>query len=405
MNIFQRYNLKKIALLVMWIGIGVCSIVLLVAAVRKKESNRCKGIDINISGVSNNFFIDKSDVMKIITSRVGVNAIGKPVEAFNLGAMETALRNEIWIKDAELYFDNNDIMQASVEEREPISRIFTVQGNSFYIDKSRMILPLSDKLSARLPVFTGFPTDNRVLSRADSNLLADINTLSILIQQDSFLMSMIEQVDITAKRNFELIPKIGNQLIVFGDASDAAQKFSKLRLFYKNIITKYGWNKYSQIGLQYKGQVVAKIRDAEDFSADSLRTIQIMQAIAANSARMSSDSVQIFMQDNEKNSTDVSIIQQSMEREEATEPDLPFEKLIPGTQFVPIPKPIEKPAVKPGAGNKKPVGAAVKKAKPVVKKPAATAKPVGTKPVTAKPAVVKPAVAKPKVVMPKKNDY
>jgi cell division protein FtsQ len=400
MNIFKRYNLKKIALLVLWVSIGACSIVLLVAAVHKKDSNRCKGIEINISGVSNNFFIDKSDVMKIITSRVGINAIGKPVDAFNLRAMETALRNEIWIKDAELYFDNNDIMQASVEEREPISRIFTVQGNSFYIDKTRMILPLSDKLSARLPVFTGFPTDNRVLSKADSNLLTDINSLSVLIQQDSFLMSMIEQVDITAKRNFELIPKIGNQLIVFGDASDAAQKFSKLRLFYKNIITKYGWNKYSQISLQYKGQVVAKIRDAEDFSADSLRTIQIMQTIAANSARMASDSLQTFMQDNEKNSTDVSIIQQSMEREEATEPDLPFEKLIPGNQFVPVPKPIDKPAVKPGAGNKKPIKAANRNTKPAVKKPAAIAKPA-----TVKPSVVKPAVAKPKVVMPKKNDY
>jgi cell division protein FtsQ len=213
-------------------------------------------------------------------------------------------------------------------------------------------------------------------------------------------MSMIEQVDITAKRKFELIPKIGNQLIVFGDATDAEQKFSKLRLFYKNIITKYGWNKYSQIGLQYKGQVVAKIRDAEDVSADSLRTIQIMQTIAANSARMASDSVQTIMQDNEKNNTDVSIIQQSMEREEATEPDLPFEKLIPGNQFVPVPAAVDKPAVKPGAGNKKPIKAPKRNTKPVVKKPAAMAKPT-----TAKPPVVKPAVAKPKVVMPKKNDY
>lgn len=82
---------------------------------------------------------------------------------------------------------------------------------------------MSEGLLARLPVFTGFPSDRQVLTAADSNLLRDIKTISLAIQKDSFSMAMIDQVDITAQRTFEMMPKIGNRVIVFGDATDAEQ--------------------------------------------------------------------------------------------------------------------------------------------------------------------------------------
>ncbi len=312
----KRYNIKSILFAACWVIVGAGAVVLLVAAVRKKDQRQCKRIEINISGVSNNFFIDKDDVLKIISTYGGRNAVGKPIEEFNLVAMETALKREVWIKNAELFFDNNDVLQAVVEEREPIARVFTAGGNTFYIDSSNMKLPLSEKFSARVPVFTNFPTDVAVLTKADSNLLNDIKHISILIQADSFLMAMIDQVDINASRGFDMIPKIGNQLIAFGDGKDAEAKFYKLRLFYKKVMMKMGWSKYSVINLQYKNQVVAKIKGADDVSADSLRTLQIMEFIAANAAKMSEDSLQSFAPESDRKNTDITMIQQSMQREE-----------------------------------------------------------------------------------------
>jgi len=230
--------------------------------------------------------------------------------------MERELQKNIWVKSAELFFDNNEMLQVIVNEREPVARVFTTTGTSFYIDRDGAMLPLSEKFSARLPVFTDFPSDKIVLSKADSILLKDIKTISLEIQKDSFRMAMIEQVDITPQRTFEMMPKIGNQLIVFGDASAAAEKFEKLELFYKNVMTKAGWNYYSIINLQYKNQVVAKRRGAEDFSADSLRTLQVMQMIATNAEKQASDSLQTMLQDNDKNTLDSSMIQHSIQRDE-----------------------------------------------------------------------------------------
>ena len=312
----KRYSIKSILLTTLWITIGTGIAVLLVAGIRKKDAQHCKGIAIDIKGVNNNYFLDKTDILNSITLIVKGEPVGKKVSSFDLGMMEKELKRNTWVKSAELFFDNNEMLQVIVNEREPVARVFTSAGTSFYIDRDDAMLPLSDKFSARLPVFTNFPSDKIVLSKVDSNLLKVIKAISLEIQKDSFRMAMIEQVDITPQRTFEMIPKIGNQIIVFGDESAADEKFEKLELFYKKVMTKAGWNYYSVINLQYKNQVVAKRRGAEDFSSDSLRTLQAMQMIAANAEKQASDSLQTIIQDNDKNTVDSSMIQHSMQRDE-----------------------------------------------------------------------------------------
>ena len=54
----------------------------------------------------------------------------------------------------------------------------------------------------------------------------------------------------------ELVPRVGNHTILFGDEKEMDEKFSKLFLFYKEGLSKQGWNKYNVINLKYKDQVV-----------------------------------------------------------------------------------------------------------------------------------------------------
>ena len=331
----------------------------------------------------------------IIKNYGGDSTQKKSLLSIDLKKIERALEKDVWIKNAELFFDNNNFLKVSVEEREPIARLFTVTGNTFYIDSSCTILPLSDKFSARLPVFTGFKSDARILSKQDSSLLCNIKNISIKILADSFLMAMIDQVDIAANSTFELVPKLGKQRIIFGDATDADAKFSKLKMFYKGVITQAGWNRYSIINLQYKNQVVASIRGKEDIIADSLRTMQLIKFIAEDAARRSADSSQIFLPETDKRRADTSLIQQSMERDEEDAAPA-FINIAPVVPLVVMPttvttskpvvptqsataKPtaikstdvdrIKKPATLPVVKNKKP--SAVMPTKPVIKKPVA----------------------------------
>jgi cell division protein FtsQ len=322
----KRYNIKSILVITLWTMFGTGTIVLLVAAMQKKDAQRCRGIEINIKGVNNNFFVDKKDVLNSIREIEKEDPIGKATGSFNLRRMESELEKNVWIKTAQLFFDNNEILKVNINEREPVARVFTTSGTTFYIDDDLAMLPLSEKFSARLPVFTNFPSDKKVLAKPDSSLLMDIKRVSLALQEDSFCMAMIEQVDITADRIFEMIPKIGNQLIVFGNAADASEKFSRLKLFYKEIMVKAGWNAYSVINVQYKNQVVAKKKDAADVTADSLRALQMMQLIVERAEKQANDSLQSIQQDNDRNTVDSSMIQQSIEREESAQPSNTYEE-------------------------------------------------------------------------------
>ena len=362
---------------VVWLAIGTGTIMLLVAAIKKKDAQHCSGVSITIEGVNNNFFVDKKDILNSITTEVGGNPAGKTISAFDLRKLEAELQKDIWVKSSQLFFDNNNRLVVKVLEREPVARVFTTSGTTFYIDSSLTMLPLSEKFSARLPVFTGFPSDKMVLSHADSALLKNILTVSMAILKDSFGMALIDQVDITSQRNFEMIPKIGNTNIVFGDATDVEEKLKKLLLFYRQVIVKAGWNKYSEVNVQFKGQIVAKRKGAWDISSDSLRTLQLMKAIAENTERQINDSLHIIATDNENNTTSVDIIQQSIQRDDEHGSEV-IEKSQPqgvSTSLVPA---VVKPLVS------------------AIAKPAK--KPVTIKPETAKPAAT---VIKPKVVVVK----
>ena len=373
----RKYTIKNILLVTFWVALGGATVFLLVAAIKSKPAKHCKSIEISIHGVSNNFFVDKKDILNAITVSEKTNPVGKSIGAFNLRKLETELEKNVWIKSAELFFDNNEILRVNVLEREPIARVFTTTGTTFYVDDELAMLPLSEKFSARLPVFTNFPSDKKVLAKADSSLLMDIKTISLAIQKDSFCMAMIEQVDITAQRFFEMIPKLGNQLIVFGDGTDVEAKLGKMKMFYKEIMVKAGWDNYSVINLQYKNQVVAKRKGAEDIAADSLRTLQLMQMIAERAQKAANDSLQIIQQDNNRNTVDSTMIQQSIQRDDNNESaatnEMPGQQTIQNNQLV--------------LNNEKPS---------IVKKE--------TKPVQ-KPAPAKNNAKQPKAVLKKKNDY
>ena len=225
---------KKRLIQAVWILAGIGTIVLMVAAMQHKNRKKCTDIKIEISGIEEHMFIDEKDVLDLIQSKGKVTGIA--VAALDLRAMETSLETNPWVRNAEMYIDNQQVLQVLIEERQPVARVFTFQGGSFYLDSSGMRLPLSEKLSARVPMFTGFPSDKVKLSKPDSVLLKDIVKIGVFVLADSFWMAQVAQVDIEPGRQFELIPVVGDHVVAIGNAEDLDAKFNRLYTFFYNII-------------------------------------------------------------------------------------------------------------------------------------------------------------------------
>lgn len=284
-----KTTIRKVLFIALWLCIGGGMLTLLLAAISNKNKDRCKDYTISIKGVKKNLFIDEKDVEQLLLRSTQGNIKGMLVVSFNLHEMESQLERNTWINDAELYFDNNDVLHISITEKEPVARIFTVEGNSFYIDSSCNRLPLSEKLSARVPVFTGFP-DRKALSAKDSLLLGEIKGTALYIIGNPFWMSQVAQVDITPDRKFEMIPVVGNHTVKLGDGENIGEKFRRLMIFYQQVLSKTGFERYKLIDVQYKGQVVAS-RYAGDPKIDSVQLRKNVEKLLKQSLEAANDTV------------------------------------------------------------------------------------------------------------------
>lgn len=242
----------------MWVAIGGGMLTLLIAAIGRQKRDHCRDFEINISGVQDQLFFDKAEVSRLLLNAAGGKIKGQRKSTLNLQQMEKSLEKNVWIKDAELYFDNHEVLHVAVVERVPVARLFTVTGKSFYIDPSGKKLPLSSKVSAKVPVFTGFP--EKVLGRRDSLLLEQVKNTALFITARPFWMAQVSQIDITGSREFEMIPVVGNHTVKLGNGENIDRKLHRLYIFYKNVLSKTGFEKYRSIDVQYAGQVIG-IRD------------------------------------------------------------------------------------------------------------------------------------------------
>jgi cell division protein FtsQ len=250
-------KIRRVLYVCGWIGAGAVVVVLLIAAMHSRSEQVCKGVEITLrESEKTKPFLSKSDIITVITANRTTTLKNKPVKSIDLNKIEGRLRKEVWIQDAQLYFDNKGMLKIEVTQREPVARVFTAGGQSFYIDSNCKKLPLSARSSVKLPVFTGYPFNSRKAQPGERKLLAQMKDLSVFLINDSFWMAQVAQIDISPSREFELVPTVGDHVVEFGTAENKEQKFDRLMVFYKQVLAKAGMNKYERIKVQYEHQVV-----------------------------------------------------------------------------------------------------------------------------------------------------
>ncbi|WPQ62943.1 hypothetical protein SIO70_31765 [Chitinophaga sancti] len=261
-----RRALKRIGSVLLWTAVLTGFVILLVAAVQDKEDGKCRGIVVKLVGDENNFFIEEKDIKVLVAGDRNLNPVGKPIKEINIAALEKIVSRDPWVKTANIFVDNQRKLNIKVAQREPVARIFTLAGNTYYLDKDGERIPVSARYTARVPVFTDYPSDAAKVQKADSALTAGIMEIGNFIQSDPFWTAQVEQVVITPQREFEIIPTLGDHVILFGDGTDVTKKFNKLLAFYKEGLSKVGWNNYAKINVAYENEVVCTRRSGEELS-------------------------------------------------------------------------------------------------------------------------------------------
>jgi cell division protein FtsQ len=242
------------------VAVSVLAISFLIAfSEHKQDGLLCKNIVIELDNTTENHFLDEADIMKLVEGS-GQAIKGTSLDHINLKAIETRLKYDKHILDADLFGDLKGNLIVNVELRRPIARIVQENAPDAYIAEDGVIMPVSENYTSRVVLISGGYVKS-LLESEDLHKLEEGKQLLELIEfvnEDKFWKAQIAQLDINSSGKITIYPQVTGQIVQFGKAEEIESKFRKLMIFYKEILPQRGWTRYERVNLEYEGQVIAE---------------------------------------------------------------------------------------------------------------------------------------------------
>ncbi len=253
----KRINWKAIGKGFVW-AICLSGIVVLMSFIEiKKQEVKCTNVKILIPGADN--FIEREEIDAILQQSQG-NLIGKLLEDINTHEIEGSLKANPYIAFAKVYADMDGVISILIKQRQPVLRIINAGGQDYYIDRDGLKMPMSPNFTANVLVATGDIYEG-FAGRVDTvltHLVSDLYKTALYLKQDTLWDAQIEQIFVNSKSDIELIPRVGNQRIILGNADSLSVKMGNLLAFYKQAMPQVGWDAYKTINVKYINQIVCE---------------------------------------------------------------------------------------------------------------------------------------------------
>ena len=214
---------------------------------RKDRNNRlCTEVEVVIKDSLEEYFVGERELHEILRKK-GIYPVKKKFASINTEEIEKAVLSNEMVANAEVYKTPSGIIKLEIEQKMPILRVMGVKGN-YYVDHRGKIMPISFRYVANVPIATGYVEKEFAKS--------DLYKFALFLQENDFWNDLIVQIVVDENYDVILIPRVGNCRILLGTLSDFEEKLDKLMLFYKQVVPKMGWDKYSMINLKFKNQIV-----------------------------------------------------------------------------------------------------------------------------------------------------
>ena len=253
---------KKIINILFFVGSIAYMVLSLGFVNEKRQKEVCNKVEINILNDQTNKFLKESDILRELEN-YNLKLKGVPIDSINTLLVEKIVSHIPVVNRVYSYITINGKLVIEVEQRNPLVRLINNNLQQFIIYENGKIMPLYRNFVAHTLIANGnIEISSSILQKnnlndSSKNIISDIYKIANYINNDAFWKAQIEQLYVNSNEDILLIPRIGNHIIIIGDASDIELKFQKLKAFYRTL-NEIGWNKYKTINLKYKNQIVCK---------------------------------------------------------------------------------------------------------------------------------------------------
>ena len=135
----------------------------------------------------------------------------------------------------------------------PVARVFESRGHrSYYINAEGKRIGAEARFHIDVPVVCGTFSEAHTPAR----LLPLLSHIAADPQLDALVSTIVSEPD----GDIIIVPAMRGHVVNFGDTADVADKFARLRRFYRSVPAERGWDSYDTISVKWRGQVVATRR-------------------------------------------------------------------------------------------------------------------------------------------------
>ena len=256
----------------------------------KSRGELCTAVDVEVVNADSTSFVTPQGVLTDLKSQ-GIKIVGKHMGDINASDIEEALKVSPYLENADIVKCQNGKVLIRVSQLVPVLRVFDGE-ESYYLNKAGKRMAATTYYHCDVPVVQGHFTRKYPATR----LLPLID----YVESDSLLHSLVTMYQVRDTNNIILIPDISGHVVNIGNADGFESKFAKLKLFYREVLPKRGWNTYDTISVKWNHQIVATRRikaveevlpdhSEDDEQAPDIETMTVGTAADAKKAESQQD--------------------------------------------------------------------------------------------------------------------
>lgn len=256
----------------------------------KSRGELCTAVDVEVVNADSTSFVTPQGVLTDLKSQ-GIKIVGKHMGDINASDIEEALKVSPYLENADIVKCQNGKVLIRVSQLVPVLRVFDGE-ESYYLNKAGKRMAATTYYHCDVPVVQGHFTRKYPATR----LLPLID----YVESDSLLHSLVTMFQVRDTNNIIFVPNISGHVVNIGNADGFENKFAKLKLFYREVLPKRGWNTYDTISVKWNHQIVATRRikaveevlpdhSEDDEQAPDIETMTVGTAADAKKAESQQD--------------------------------------------------------------------------------------------------------------------
>ena len=216
----------------------------------KSQGEQCVRVDVEVINGDSTSFVTPAGVMSDLEYQ-GIDLVGKDMADINASEIEEALRQSPYLESADIVKCQGGRLLIQVSQLVPALRVFD-GDQSYYVNRAGKRMDATIYYHSDVPVVQGHFTKQYPATR----LLPMID----YVEKDSLLHSLVTMYCVRDSNNIIIVPELSGHVVNMGNADGFENKFAKLKLFYREVLPKKGWNTYDTISVKWNHQVVATRR-------------------------------------------------------------------------------------------------------------------------------------------------